>query len=122
MNQLEVNGTITEAGTAYQQVGRWLVGQTMSTPCSASGTQWTCGLTGPGNFVAEAIWDTSPSYSCTAGSAGGSGCTYYWVSVPTSWTYFRDLYGNETAIPTSGAHASQVQVGNLPILLENKKL
>ena len=43
------SGGIAEAGIAYGQVYNWMVGATMTTPCSASGTVWTCGLTKPGS-------------------------------------------------------------------------
>ena len=32
------------AALAYQQVYNWMVGATLSTPCAANGTVWTCGL------------------------------------------------------------------------------
>ena len=117
------NTSLPDAPLSYNSMYTWLTGQTMNTSCSnTSGTQWTCGLTGANGFIGQPIWDTSSTYTCNADSVQGNDCTYYYATVATSWHYYRDLWGNETAIPTTGTHAHQVQVSNLPIMLENKKL
>jgi hypothetical protein len=90
---------INKAGVAYRQVYNWMVGATMSTPCSVSGTVWTCGLTKPGSSQSLAVWNT----------AGNS-------AYPPAAQYkqYRDLAGSTHAI-TSGS----VTIGIQPILLEN---
>jgi hypothetical protein len=57
--------TPNAAATAYQQVYNWMVGATMTSPCAASGTVWTCGLTLANGAPALAVWDTlgNSSYS-----------------------------------------------------------
>lgn len=56
---------IDEAGVAYGQVYSWMVGAEMSTPCSANGTVWTCGLTKPGTSEALVVWNTAGDSSYT---------------------------------------------------------
>jgi hypothetical protein len=51
---------ILPAGIAYGQLTNWMVGATMSTPCTmASDSTWTCGFTRPGGYEALAIWNSS---------------------------------------------------------------
>jgi hypothetical protein len=89
---------IHPSGIAYGQVENWMVGATMSTPCSANGTVWTCGFTRPGGYQALAVWDTS-------------GASTY---IPASqYTKSRDLSGNTSTI-TGGS----ISIGIKPILLE----
>jgi len=102
------NGTMLEAGTAYQQVYNWLVGSTLATPCSATGTQWTCTFTRPGGYQAEVIWDTSQS--CTNGT-----CTTVDVSVDLKYSKNHDLAGNSGLVSNS-----TVAVGLKPIWLTNQ--
>jgi len=97
-----------EAGTAYQQVYNWLVGSTLATPCSATGTQWTCTFTRPGGYQAEVIWDTSQS--CTNGT-----CTTVDVSVDLKYSKNHDLAGNSGLVSNS-----TVAVGLKPIWLTNQ--
>ncbi|MGH9773794.1 MAG: cellulase family glycosylhydrolase [Candidatus Acidiferrales bacterium] len=86
------------AATAYQQTNNWMVGATMSQPCSqASNSTWTCGFTRPGSYQALAIWNPSSTTS---------------YSPASQYTQYRDLSGNVVKI--NGA----VQVGPKPILLE----
>jgi hypothetical protein len=59
---------LTSAGVAYLQVHGWLLGNTMTGPCTISGTTWTCNFTGPNGYVAEVIWDTSQT--CQNGQCG----------------------------------------------------
>jgi hypothetical protein len=87
------------AGTAYAQTYNWMVGATMSTPCSGnSAGTWTCGLT-RSKYTAEAIWNSTKSLN---------------VSVPSEFIDYRDLYGNTHKIVDH-----EVPVGNMPILLES---
>jgi hypothetical protein len=88
---------INEAGVAYGQIYNWMVGATMSAPCSASGTVWSCGLTKPGSSQALAVWNTAGSASYTP--AG-------------QYTQYRDLAGTTHAI------TGPVTIGIKPILLK----
>ena len=102
------NGTVLQPGVAYQQVHDWLVGSTLSAPCAANGTQWTCIFTGANGYQAEAVWDTSQS--CMNGE-----CTT--VSFPVDSKYVRsyDLAGNSASISNH-----TVAVGLKPTWLANQ--
>jgi hypothetical protein len=95
------NGGLTAVGVAYQQIYNWMVGSTMSTPCAASGTVYTCGLTESNGTNALAVWNTAGSSSFTV--------------APGSYSKYRDLAGGSTSI---AAGATSVSVGTQPILLE----
>jgi hypothetical protein len=105
-------GCITPAGTAWQQTYNWMVGATMSTPCSNQGTIWTCGLTrtNPSAYQAETIWNNSSKYYCSKEI-----CPTHEVGMPTIYTQYRDLAGNTMQMQNNTA-----PVGSLPILLENQ--
>ena len=105
------NGCIQEAGVAYGQVFKWMVGATQTTPCgpiSSDSTIWTCDFSrsSPAGYQAEAIWDISQTCSPT--------CTTTPVTVSSAYVQYRDLAGNVTPIVNS-----TVPVGEKPILLEN---
>ncbi len=51
-------GTITPAGVAYQTVYSWMVGRTM-TPCSNTGTVWSCQFTDAAGAASLALWNTA---------------------------------------------------------------
>lgn len=91
-------GGITIPGTAYTQVYDWLVGATLTGPCTedASAT-WHCGLTRPGGYEAEITWNSTQTVS---------------YSAPAQYTQYRDLAGHNFPLPTP------MQVGNSPVLLE----
>ena len=99
-------GCLTKAGQAYQQVYSWIVGATISTPCSLSGTVYTCGFTLSTGPAELAVWDTSQS--CSGGSCTTSTYTYD----PQYTTYYTLANGTTTAL--SGG---TVQIGAKPILL-----
>ncbi len=105
--QLENGNVLTEVGTAYNQVSSWVVDRNLASPCSSSGTIWTCAMTGSNGYQAEIIWDSSQT--CSNGS-----CTTSPQSVASTYTTYLDLSGNSTPI-TGGI----VQVGLKPILLQN---
>jgi len=97
---------VNQAGTAYGQVYRWLVGASFTKPCSAQGTVWTCELARPDGYRARIVWEISQSYTTRA--------TFpYKVEAP--FVEYRDLDGNRSRI-TGGS----VQIGSKPILLENQ--
>jgi hypothetical protein len=93
------NGS-NEAAKAYQEVYNWMVGATMSGPCAmAPNSTWTCDLTRPGGYEAQAVWNTL-------------GTTTY--VVPGRYSQSRDLTGTKAAIPPTKV----VTIGIKPILLE----
>ena len=99
-------GTLKKPGIAFGQVNKWMVGATL-TACSSKNTIWTCQLTRPGGYLAEAIWDTAQT--CANGS-----CTTVGRTVDVKYKRYRTLAG--TTITIQG---SMVPVGIKPILLEN---
>jgi len=104
------NAVITPAGTAYEQLYNWLVGATLTSPCTIINTQWSCSFTGSwsGSNVAETIWDVNSSYICSSGV-----CPTVNVAVPTHYTHYQDLAGDLTAISNH-----TVPVGSKPVLVE----
>ena len=99
---LSNNGVINSVGIAYEQVESWMSGRTMSTLCSESTSGiWTCGLTGPNGYAAQAVWYPGGTASYAA---------------PSEYVNYLDLTGATTNI-SSGA---TVTVGAEPILLQNQ--
>jgi len=87
------------AALAYLQVYHWMVGATMTSPCSVDATStWTCGLSRPGGYQAQAIWNTTSTLSYTP---------------PSKFTRYLDLAGH--VFPITGG---SVMIGAKPILLE----
>lgn len=100
---------LTEAGIAYQQVYNWMVGRSMTSPCSLTTTTiWNCTLTAPGGYQGLVVWDTSPPCNPT--------CQTHPYSVGTQYLQYRDLSGIVTQI-TGGS----VPIGMKPILVENQQ-
>lgn len=99
---------ITVVGDAYQQLYDWLVGSTLVMPCISVGTQWQCHFTEPGSQVGEILWDTSSNYICSNGV-----CPTYNAAVPTNYTQYRDLAGNNVVISNNS-----VPVSSKPILAQ----
>jgi len=95
-----------EAQTSYQQTYNWIVGSSLSTPCAAKGTVWSCGITNAGKAY-WIMWDTSQS--CANGS-----CTTSNQTVNSQWTQYRDLTTASNPISISG---NSVPVGIKPVLL-----
>lgn len=95
-------GGILKPGIAYQEVARWLIGATMTGACTVQGdgTTWTCELSRPGGYQAQAIWNTAGNRS---------------IRPPGRFRQYRDLDGNRFAIPSGG----DVMIGPKPILFEN---
>lgn len=90
----------TAAGLAYNQLYNWLVGASITQPCSgiANGT-WTCNFTRPGGYVAQAVWNTQGYIDYTPG---------------LGYTQYRDLAGKTTPI----APDALIDVGPMPVLIE----
>jgi hypothetical protein len=101
-------GKLSKAGAAFNEVQKWMIGNTLSQTCStADKVIWTCGFTGPKGYVAQAIWDTAES--CSNGN-----CQTVQYSVDPKYTAYRTLDGDTVSI-TNG----KVPLGAKPIMLEN---
>jgi hypothetical protein len=92
--------------TAYQQTYNWLANSSLSTPCAASGTLWSCGITQSGKQYLI-MWDTAQS--CANGS-----CTTGNQTVASQWTQYQDMTTASSPITISG-HV--VPVGVKPVVL-----
>lgn len=86
------------ATRSYKETYHWMVGATLSSPCSQQRRIWTCTLSRPGGYSAEAVWISN---------ANGN------FSVPTQYTVYRDLGGAVHTI-----NGNTVTIGDQPILLE----
>ena len=95
-----------EAQTSYQQTYNWLSGASLTTPCAATGTVWSCGLAISGKPYLV-MWDTSQT--CASGS-----CSTANQAVASQWTHYQDMTTASTPITISG---SVVPVGIKPVLL-----
>lgn len=100
-----MRGSSTPA-TAYQQIQNWMIGRSMSAPCSvqSNGTTWTCGLLGQNGYQGLVVWNTS-------------GSTSYVPPSPSAYHQKRDLAGNVSYY--AGSSGASVTIGISPILLEN---
>jgi hypothetical protein len=105
---------VNQAGCAYEQIYKWMVGATVSacTEGGTDGTTWTCTFTrtNPAGYSAQAVWDIAPA--CL--SNPGQTCNSYIRQPAMGW--HRDLAGNLGQFIT----CCTVQIGLKPILLENK--
>ena len=95
--------------TSMQQTISWLQGSTLTTPCTANGTVWSCTITKNGTQYGV-IWDSSQT--CT-GSAGN--CTTKAQTVASCWNHYQDMTTASTASAIPSSHS--VQVGIKPVLL-----
>jgi hypothetical protein len=86
---------------------KWLVGAQLSSTCTSQATIWTCGVSRPGGYQAETIWDTAES--CQKGS-----CDTLEYTVDPKYTQYRTLDGDTIPITDS-----KVPIGIKPILVEN---
>jgi len=109
------SGPISEAGTAYGEVSRWIAGATLTNACTAVGPIWTCSFTrlSPSGYQALAVWDASQD--CLAGK-----CTTSNFAIPGGviYTQFRDVTGRVTNL----GGATRIAIGAKPILLETAPL
>jgi hypothetical protein len=103
---LESNGTLNDAGIAWQQLYKWTNGATYTNVCTNSnGTLWQCGfkLNGTPYLV---LWDTAQS--CSGGTCSTSN-----VAVPSQYSEVEDVLTGASSTITS----STVQASALPILI-----
>ncbi len=91
---------------SYQQTYNWLTGSSLSVPCAATGTVWSCGITKAGKQYLV-MWDTSQS--CSGGS-----CTTGSQTVGAQWTHYQDMTTASTPTVISG---HSVPVGIKPVVL-----
>ncbi len=94
------------AQTSYQQAYNWLSGASLTTPCAATGTLWSCGIVISGKPYLI-LWDTSQT--CANGS-----CSTANQAVATEWTQYQDMTTPSTPSTISGG---VVPVGIKPVLL-----
>ena len=94
---------ILKPGIAFGETYKWLVGATLTSPCSVSSdSTWTCLLSRPGGYEAEIVWNSATTAPSTRPFA-----------VEKRFAQYRDLDGNTTIISESS-----VPIGGKPILLE----
>ncbi len=98
---IDTTNNLSPAGVAYRETYKWIVGATLTQPCAQdhNGT-WTCSLTRPGGYKAQAVWNSTAASSLS-------------FSAPSQMTEYRDLSGGVHPIV-----GGTVQIQNLPILLE----
>jgi hypothetical protein len=101
-------GGPNEAEIAYGQVYGWLLNATLTGPCAATGSVWTCSYTKADGVKQQAVWDASKT--CNNGH-----CTTSSYTPDTVYNRYADLAGNVTAF-TPG---TTIKIGAKPILLEN---
>lgn len=92
--------------TAYQQTYNWLAGSTLTTPCAASGTVWSCTINKSGTQYLI-MWDTSQS--CANGS-----CTTANQTVASQWSQYQDMTTANAPVAVSGRI---VPLGIKPVVL-----
>ncbi len=92
----------SKAATAYAQTYDWLVGASFTSPCSLSGSLWSCGLTRPGGYQGLILWADSNSSILSYAPA-------------SAFVQYRDLTGNTHTISAG----STISVGDKPIILES---
>jgi GH35 family endo-1,4-beta-xylanase len=91
------------AAKSYREIYRWIVGATLTSPCSANENGiWTCILSRPGGYIAEAVWISNRTASFT---------------VPPEYAEYLDLAGTVHKLISS-----TITVGDQPLLLENETL
>jgi len=103
-------GGTSPAGIAYGILGsQWLKAGATISACAPQNPQspvWTCNLTRPGGYQAQAVWNAAQTCSGT--------CTSSTYTVPSQFVQYMDTAGNTTSL--NGA--TTVQIGAVPILLE----
>jgi hypothetical protein len=102
----ELEAEAAEVATSYQQAYNWLYGSILTSPCSANGTVWSCGILKSGqNYLI--LWDTSQSCSADV-------CTTSSQPVGPGWNYYQDMTTASTPALIVG---SSVPVGIKPVVL-----
>jgi hypothetical protein len=91
---------------AYQQTYNWLLDSSLTTPCAANGSVWSCTITTSGKQYLI-MWDASQS--CANGS-----CTTANQTVGSQWSQYQDMTTANAPIAISGRI---VPVGIKPVVL-----
>jgi hypothetical protein len=103
-------GSLTPAGTAYQQAYRWMVGNEMTQACTGPAVPnlgvWSCGLTKPDGTGMLAVWDSSQS--CASGN-----CTSSYYAYDPVYTSYSSAQSGIATVLAGGT----VPIGAKPILL-----
>ena len=99
----------TQGENSMQQTINWLQGSTLTSPCTAAGTVWSCTITKAG-VQYGIIWDSSQT--CTGASGN---CTTKSQTVASCWGHSQDMTAESTAAPIG--KSLTVQVGIKPLLL-----
>ncbi len=92
--------------TAYQQTYNWLADSTLTTPCAASGSVYSCTINKAGTQYLI-MWDSSQS--CASGF-----CTAANQTVDSQWSQYQDMTTANAPISISGR---VVPVGIKPVVL-----
>ena len=92
--------------TSYQQTYTWLVGSSLTSPCVADGTIWSCTIAKSGKSYLV-LWDTAQT--CASGS-----CTTASYTVAAGWTTYQDMTTASAPAPISNR---TVSLGIKPIVL-----
>jgi polysaccharide biosynthesis protein PslG len=91
-----------QAGVAYREVHQWLVGATMTAPCTTKEGLWTCNLVRQNDHRAMVLWSAiSPIQPNLM------------VNVPNDYRTLRDLQGRSYEITNH-----YVPISNSPVLVE----
>lgn len=98
--------TMSGAMNAYNTVYQWLVGNTITTPCTSVGSVWTCGITTASNQPELIVWDASQT-------CAGSCTTSNYTVISSTYTVYSSLEGNAYSIPSSRV----IPIGAKPVLL-----
>ena len=94
------NSGVHEAGVAYREVRKWMIGATMERSCTLDAGVWICRLSRPNGYHAIAAW-TQTGVSI--------------LPVEGKFKQYRDLTGKITSI---GSH--NVPISTSPILIETE--
>ena len=107
-------GTLEKGGWGYQASYNWTAGNgnTLTSACTGPAYPtkgvWTCNYTGPNNYQAQAVWDSSQSCAYNV-------CTTSQYTAPSQFVQYQTVYCQVHPIENN-----TVQIGQLPILLENQ--
>lgn len=108
-------GSLLKPGCAYRTTYNWMVGNSLDNkarhgPIPPATGVWSCNLTGPNGYKAQAAWDTSKT--CKNGV-----CMTSQYNVGSQYTQYVTVYGEVLPVQNS-----VVPIGYQPILLENQSL
>lgn len=96
------------ATTAYQQAFTWMVGSTLTSPCTSTAGVYTCPIENNGTAYAI-MWDS-------AGTCSGGTCSAKTQAVPAMWSKVQDMTTASTPQPIAN---QAIQLGIKPVVLSN---